>query len=68
MNFSTFAVVAVLALIVVLDIRYLLKNGLDSCGGDCERCGSSCKWGHDIQKAQKHIKFQKKLKKIFRVQ
>lgn len=64
MNAGTFFVVLVLAVIVILDIRYLMKNGIDSCSGDCESCGPSCRWANDIKKAQRKIRFQNKLKKL----
>ena len=57
MNLSTFLITAVIALIVVFDIRYLMKNG--TCNGNCGSCGtgngSSCKWTKDIEKAKKGI-------------
>lgn len=65
MNAGTFLVLSVVVLIVVLDIRYLLKNGIDSCGGDCSHCGPSCKWAGDIRKAQRKIRMQRRLKAIF---
>ncbi len=64
MNAGTFFVVLVLAVIVILDIRYLMKNGIDSCNGDCGSCGPSCRWANDIKKAQRKIRFQNKLKKL----
>jgi hypothetical protein len=64
MNAGTFFVVLVLAVIVILDIRYLMKNGIDSCSGDCGSCGPSCRWANDIKKAQRKIRFQNKLKKL----
>lgn len=67
MNIGTTAVVAVIAFLVYICIRYLLDNGLDSCSGDCSGCGPSCKWARDIQKAQRSIARKKKLKKIFHI-
>ena len=67
MNSGTLIVVAVLAVIVILDIRYLLKNGIDSCSGDCGSCGPSCRWARDIRRAQRSIRFRNTLKKIFRI-
>ena len=64
MNAGTFFVILVLAVIVILDIRYLMKNGIDSCSGDCGSCGPSCRWANDIKKAQRKIRFQNKLKKL----
>lgn len=67
MNLSTFIVLMVLVVIVVLDIRYLMAHGLDDCGGDCSSCGPSCKWVGDIKKAQRKIAFQKKIRRILHV-
>ncbi len=55
MNFGTFLVAAIIAVIVILDIRYLRKHGVDSCGGDCGSCHGSCKWSEDLKKARKEI-------------
>ena len=65
MNLPTILILTILILLVVLDIRYLLHNGMDSCGGSCANCGHSCKWVGDIKKAQKKIERTKKLKKFF---
>lgn len=67
MNLSTLIVLCILIGIVVLDIRYLMKNGIDSCSGDCRSCGPSCKWANDVKKAQRKIRFQKKLKQLFQM-
>ena len=67
MNLATFVIFSVICVITVLDIRYLLKNGIDTCSGSCSGCGSKCKWVNDIRKARKKIERQKKLKKLFRI-
>ena len=62
MNFGTFIVILVIAAIVVFDIRYLMKNGIDACKGDCSKCHgscSSCKWSEDINRAKKEIHEEK---------
>ncbi|MCR5794360.1 MAG: hypothetical protein K6G61_03275 [Solobacterium sp.] len=65
MNLSTFIIFSIICVITVLDIRYLLKNGIDTCSGNCNGCGSQCKWVNDIKKAKRKIERQKKLKKLF---
>lgn len=64
MNLGSIVVLLVILLIVGLDIRYLFKNGIDSCAGDCGGCGSTCKWQNDFKKAQKHIRRQRKVKQF----
>ena len=68
MNAGTMFVLLILAVIVYICIRYLITHGIDSCGGSCSSCGSSCKWVNDVKKAQRKIRFQKKLKRIFHLQ
>lgn len=65
MNLATVLVTAVLAVIVILDIRYLMRNGIDSCGGDCSSCGPSCRWADDIEKARRQIRFRRRIRKFF---
>lgn len=64
MNLPTFIIFSLICLITVLDIRYLLKNGVDACSGSCSGCGSQCKWVNDVKKAKRKIERQKKLKKL----
>ncbi len=61
MNFSTFVILCLIILIVCIDVRYLIKNGIDDCTGNCAGCGGSCKWAKDIKKARKAIQKEKKL-------
>lgn len=68
MNLGTFVVLAVVAVFVILDIRYLAKNGIDSCSGNCSGCGTSCKWVNDMNKARKHIERQRKIRKFFHME
>ncbi len=65
MNLATFLILSVIVILVILDIRYLLKNGISECSWDCGSCGPSCKWVGDIKKAQRRIRFKNKLKGIF---
>ena len=65
MNLGTFVVLCILAFAVYISVRYLVRNGLDSCSGNCGSCGTSCKWVNDIQKAQRKIRFQKKIRQFF---
>ena len=67
MNLATLFVSALIAVIVILDIRYLMKHGLEECSGDCSGCGPSCKWGRDIKKAQRRIRFEKKVREILHI-
>lgn len=55
MNFGSFVVIVILVAIVILDIRYLRRNGIDGCGGDCKKCHGSCKWSDDLKKARTEI-------------
>ena len=66
MNALSYGIIIVLAVLVVLDIKYLRKNGFSdcaTCGGssgcsahDCSGCGGSCKFADDIKKAEKELK------------
>lgn len=67
MNIGTWAVLAVIGLLVYACVRYLINNGLDSCTGDCAGCGPSCKWSRDIEKARKAIARKKKWKRILHI-
>ena len=65
MNISTFLVLMVIVVIVAFDIRYVMKNGVCSCTGDCSSgCHSSCRWVGDIKKAQRNIRIQNKIKSL----
>ena len=59
MNFGTFIVILVIAAIVIFDIRYLMKNGVDACKGDCSQCHGTCKWSEDLRQAKKEIRKEK---------
>lgn len=60
MNLGTFIVAALLAVLVVLDIRYLMRKGVSQCRGDCTECGSTCKWTEDIKRAKTEIRAEKR--------
>ncbi|MCR5228966.1 MAG: hypothetical protein K6D03_02465 [Solobacterium sp.] len=66
MSFGTVAVLLILAVIVILDIRYLYNGGGSECAscGSASSCGgtksSSCKWAKDIKKAQRRIAAEKR--------
>ncbi|MCI5723119.1 MAG: hypothetical protein MR283_03820 [Erysipelotrichaceae bacterium] len=66
MNLSTLLVLLVVLAIIGLDVRYVMKHGIDSCSGDCNgSCHSSCKWVGDVKKAQRNIRIQHKIKSFF---
>ncbi len=71
MNLTTFLVVLVIAVLLILDIKYLKVHGLEDCNGSCgdchSGCGSSCKFTQDIAKAQKSIARKKKIKAFFHI-
>ena len=58
MNPGSVLVLLVLIAVVVLDIRYLMKNR-SSCSHDCSQCGSSCRWSEDLQRARKDLAAEK---------
>ena len=60
MNLGSIVVILILVLIVVLDIRYLRRNGIDGCGGDCGKCHGSCKWTDDLKRARADIAAERK--------
>ncbi len=55
MNFGSFVVIVILAVVVILDIRYLRRKGLSDCAGDCNQCHGTCKWSEDLKQARKEI-------------
>lgn len=65
---STVIIVLIIAVLLILDIKYLSKHGLEDCTGGCESCGGSCggscKWADDIKKAQRSIARKKKFRQI----
>ena len=71
MNLTTFLVVLVIGIILVLDIKYLKVHGLEDCDGSCGDChggcGDSCKFSNDIAKAQKSIARKRKIKEFFHI-
>ncbi len=58
MNFGSIVVIVILAVIVILDIRYLRRGG-GSCGGDCGKCRSMCKLPEDLKQARREIAAEK---------
>lgn len=38
MNFGSYAVLAVIAVLVILAIRYAVKHRNEACGSDCSSC------------------------------
>ncbi len=65
MNLGTLVTLAAVLAVVYICIKYLMDNGLDSCTGDCGGCGPSCKWSRDIKKAQRHMRFQRRMRQFF---
>ncbi len=59
MNFGSIVVIVILAVIVILDIRYLWRGGGSSCGGNCGQCRSACKLPEDLKKARREIAAEK---------
>lgn len=48
MNLPTLLIIAVLALLVVLAVRYIIRNGAscaEGCSGSCGTCSESCTTG-----------------------
>ncbi|MBO7703181.1 MAG: FeoB-associated Cys-rich membrane protein [Solobacterium sp.] len=52
MNPGTVIVILILVVIVALDIRYLMKKGIQGCGHDCSQCGSKCRFAEDLKQAR----------------
>lgn len=67
MNVTTFIVIGIIAVLLVLDVKYLMKHGIEDCSGSCGSCSGSCKWSNDIKKAQKSIARRNKMKKILHI-
>lgn len=65
MNLASWIVLAVIIAVVILDIRYLMKNGIEECGGSCSSCGTSCRWVGDVQKARRATARRRRLKAFF---
>lgn len=65
MNLPTLIICLILAVIVIFDIRYLLKNGIAGCTGDCRGCGSTCRISNDLKKVQRRMKWQRRIRKLF---
>ena len=59
MNAGTIIVTLILIVVVVLDIRYLMRKGVNQCGGDCAKCGSTCRWSEDLKRARTEISEEK---------
>lgn len=61
-------IILVIAVLLILDVKYLTVHGVDECSGNCGdchgSCGSSCKFTQDIMKAKKSIERKNKLKRI----
>lgn len=55
MNFPTILIIAVLAALVVLAVRYIARNGAacaEGCSGVCSTCGSGCPTGKKTASAR----------------
>lgn len=57
MNLPTLIVSALLVVMVIQIIRYIRKNGVDTCSGSCEDCnhGSCNKMKDDLLRARRDI-------------
>lgn len=63
MHLGDFVFLCLILLAFLLNVRYVLKNGVDACGGDCSSgCHSHCKWVGNMKKAQKRIARIQKIK------
>ncbi|MBQ6221419.1 MAG: hypothetical protein IJJ44_02250 [Solobacterium sp.] len=67
MNTASWIILVILVIIVILDILYLKKTGISSCGGNCSACGSTCHWANDVKKAQKAIRRRNRIRKFLRI-
>ena len=60
-------IILVIAVLLILDVKYLMVHGVEDCSGNCGDChgicGSSCKFTQDIMKAKKSIERKNKLKR-----
>ncbi|QRG87122.1 hypothetical protein [Bulleidia sp. zg-1006] len=66
MSASDGIVILVIGALVAWNIRYVIKNGVDSCSGDCNgACKGHCKWVGDVAKARRHISRINKIKAFF---
>lgn len=65
MNAASWIILLIVIAVVILDVRYLLKNGIEECNGSCSSCGTSCKWVGDVNKARKAAARRRKLKAFF---
>lgn len=55
---ANIVIVFLLAIIVILDVRYLWKQkekGCSDCSGSCDSCGPVCKFTEDINRAKREI-------------
>lgn len=67
---ATVIVFSVVVILLVLDVKYLMKHGMEDCTGscgDCGGCGGSCKFNGDIQKARRSIERKKKIKAFLHI-
>lgn len=70
MNMTTLIVCLIIAVLLILDVKYLMKHGLEDCTGscgDCGSCGGACKFQGDIEKARKSIERKKKIKAFLHI-
>lgn len=42
MNLSTVLAVIIIAAAALAALRYVMRHGLDDCGGNCSSCGHGC--------------------------
>ncbi|MCR4950262.1 MAG: hypothetical protein K6A40_02940 [Solobacterium sp.] len=62
MNLSSWIVLLLIAAVVIADVIYLMRTGLDSCSGSCSDCHGSCRWARDIKKARRSIERARKIR------
>ena len=62
MNLSSWIVLLIIAAVVIADIIYLKRTGVDSCSGSCGDCHGTCKWATDIKKARRSIERNRKIR------
>lgn len=66
MNAASWILTIIIAIILVVDVLYILKTGVSQCSGDCASgCKSHCHYVSDLKKARRKIAFYRKLRQVF---
>lgn len=64
MNTVSWILLAVIIICVILAVLYMIDHGIDTCSGNCKSCGSSCRFAKDMKKAQRKIRFERKMRAL----